>query len=98
EQFTSTPDADGDGGDIQWNFEKFLVSPDGEVLARFRPSVQPEDEQVLAAIDAVMATDKVAVYAVVSVWADGEGGDVALASGVQLVRDGVASWGRAGAA
>ena len=36
------PDAEGDAGDIQWNFEKFLVSPDGEVVARFRPMVDPE--------------------------------------------------------
>ncbi|HET7092212.1 MAG TPA: arginase family protein, partial [Thermomicrobiales bacterium] len=55
----------------------------------------PSMEQVLSVIDAVMATGKVAVYAVVSVWADGDGGDVALASGVRLVRDGVASWSRA---
>ena len=42
-------------------------------------------EQVLAAIDTVMATGKVAAYAVVSIWADGEDGDVAVDSGVQLI-------------
>src|ERR1700758_3083870 len=31
---TETPDAQGEAGHIQWNFEKFLVSPKGEVLAR----------------------------------------------------------------
>ncbi len=52
ERLTATPDADGEAGDIQWNFEKFLVSADGEVLARFRPMVTPEDERVIAAIEA----------------------------------------------
>jgi glutathione peroxidase len=51
ERLTATPDADGEAGDIQWNFEKFLVSPTGEVLARFRPMVTPQDEQVIAAIE-----------------------------------------------
>ena len=51
ERLTATPDADGEAGDIQWNFEKFLVSADGEVLARFRPQVTPEDERVIAAIE-----------------------------------------------
>jgi glutathione peroxidase len=52
ERLTATPDADGEAGDIQWNFEKFLVSADGEVLARFRPMVTPEDERVIGAIEA----------------------------------------------
>lgn len=33
----------GDGDDIQWNFEKFVVDGDGQVTARFAPSVTPED-------------------------------------------------------
>jgi glutathione peroxidase len=53
-RLTATPDADGEAGDIQWNFEKFLVSPAGEVLARFRPMVVPEDPQVVAAIEAAL--------------------------------------------
>ncbi len=56
----------------------------------------PSMEQVLAAIDTVMATGKVALFAVVSIWADGEGGDVAVDSGVALVRGGVESWRRQG--
>ena len=51
EALTRAEDADGEAGDIQWNFEKFLVSADGEVLARFRPQVTPEDERVIAAIE-----------------------------------------------
>ncbi|WP_028067492.1 glutathione peroxidase [Solirubrobacter soli] len=50
-RLTQTPDADGQAGDIQWNFEKFLVGADGEVLARFRPQVTPEDERVIEAIE-----------------------------------------------
>ncbi|MEV8633564.1 glutathione peroxidase [Streptosporangium sp. NPDC051023] len=51
DSLTRTPDADGEAGDIQWNFEKFLVSRDGEVLARFRPRVEPNDPAVIAAIE-----------------------------------------------
>jgi glutathione peroxidase len=55
EWLTSTPDADGRAGEVDWNFEKFLVSPAGEVVARFRPPVEPEDERVVRAIEAVLA-------------------------------------------
>ena len=48
---TSVPDADGAAGDVQWNFEKFLLGPDGAVLARFRPRTVPDDPEVLAAIE-----------------------------------------------
>lgn len=53
-ELTQKPDADGTAGDVQWNFEKFLVGPDGEVLARFRPAVTPEDEAVIKAIEAAL--------------------------------------------
>jgi glutathione peroxidase len=49
---TETPDANGEAGDIQWNFEKFLVRPDGTVAARFRPRTTPDDPAVLSAIEA----------------------------------------------
>ncbi len=48
-------DADGQAGDVQWNFEKFLISPEGEVLARFRPRTEPEDEAVVKAIEAALS-------------------------------------------
>lgn len=48
---TRVPDAEGEAGDIQWNFEKFLISREGEVLARFRPGVEPGDPAVTAAIE-----------------------------------------------
>lgn len=55
-ELTKTADADGEAGDIQWNFEKFLVSDAGEVIGRFRPGTEPEDPQVVAAIDAALTS------------------------------------------
>ena len=51
DQLTAVADADGAAGDVQWNFEKFLLGPDGTVLARFRPRTVPDDPEVLAAIE-----------------------------------------------
>ena len=50
-ELTQAADADGHDGDIRWNFEKFLIGPDGTVRARFAPQVEPEDPQVTAAIE-----------------------------------------------
>jgi glutathione peroxidase len=52
---TETADASGEAGDVQWNFEKFLVSRGGDVVARFRPKVEPEDDEVVSAIEATLA-------------------------------------------
>jgi glutathione peroxidase len=51
-ELTTTPDSDGQAGDVTWNFEKFLVAPSGEVVARFRPQVEPEDIDLVAAVEA----------------------------------------------
>ena len=51
-ELTATADAEGNAGDIQWNFEKFLVSPSGEVVGRFRPRTDPEDPALVGAIEA----------------------------------------------
>ena len=51
EQLTATPDDEGKAGDIQWNFEKFLVSPEGQVVRRFRPLTAPDDPAVIEAIE-----------------------------------------------
>ena len=53
-QLTARPDAAGEAGDVRWNFEKFLVSPEGEVVARFRPRIGPLSEEVTAAVEAVL--------------------------------------------
>lgn len=41
-------------GDIGWNFAKFLVGPDGKVIARFDPRTKPEDPKVVAALEAAL--------------------------------------------
>ena len=46
----TTPDETGEAGDVRWNFEKFLVAADGAVIARFSPTVVPDDERVVSAI------------------------------------------------
>jgi glutathione peroxidase len=54
ERLTAVPDADGRAGEVDWNFEKFLISAAGEIVARFRPMVAPEDPQVTEAIERVL--------------------------------------------
>ncbi|MDO7868295.1 glutathione peroxidase [Nocardioides jiangxiensis] len=49
-----TPDEKGEAGDIRWNFEKFVIAPDGAIIARFSPQVVPDDPQVVAVIDALV--------------------------------------------
>ena len=51
---TETPDAEGQAGDIQWNFEKFLIDREGNVT-RFRPMVTPEDPSLVEAIEKALA-------------------------------------------
>jgi glutathione peroxidase len=47
--------AQPDPADIRWNFEKFLIGRNGTVVARFAPTVTPDDPALLAAIDAELA-------------------------------------------
>ncbi|MFC8124024.1 glutathione peroxidase [Streptomyces sp. NPDC057302] len=49
-----TADAEGHTGDIRWNFEKFLVAPDGAVAARFSPQAEPDSAEVVAAVEKVL--------------------------------------------
>ncbi|HLL07675.1 MAG TPA: glutathione peroxidase [Nocardioidaceae bacterium] len=56
-ELVETPDTDGVAGDVEWNFEKFLVGRDGAVLARFRPDVEPDDSAVVTAIETALAAD-----------------------------------------
>ena len=53
-RLTGVPDATGAAGDVQWNFEKFLIGPDGEVVGRFRPRTLPDAPEVRAAIEALL--------------------------------------------
>ena len=50
-------DAEGHTGDIRWNFEKFLIGRDGEVVARFSPVVEPEAAEVTEAIEKALAAE-----------------------------------------
>jgi len=53
-ELARTPDGGGEAGDVQWNFEKFLLAPGGEVVNRFRPRTVPDAPEVIAAIEAVL--------------------------------------------
>jgi glutathione peroxidase len=46
------------GGEIQWNFTKFLIGPDGQVLARFEPKVTPDSPEVTSAIEKALSSAK----------------------------------------
>jgi glutathione peroxidase len=48
------PDGDGNAGDVQWNFEKFLVSPEGEIVGRYRTAITPEDAKLLEDVESVL--------------------------------------------
>lgn len=52
-ELTQVPDAEGRDGDVAWNFEKFLVAPDGGIT-RFRPQVEPEDPALVEAVEAAL--------------------------------------------
>ncbi|MEU7635201.1 glutathione peroxidase [Streptomyces sp. NPDC059152] len=53
-ELTGTADAEGAAGDVQWNFEKFLIDPSGTVAGRFRPRTEPEAAELVAAIEAAL--------------------------------------------
>ena len=50
-ELTKTPDASGKAGKVKWNFEKFVITPTGEVH-RFRPQVEPDAPEILQLIEA----------------------------------------------
>jgi glutathione peroxidase len=54
EELTRVNDSAGKAGDIQWNFEKFLVSADGKTIQRFRPQTAPSEPALVAAIEAAL--------------------------------------------
>jgi glutathione peroxidase len=53
-RLSEVADDAGEAGDVRWNFEKWLVSPQGEVVRRFRPQWEPDDPTVVAAIEALL--------------------------------------------
>jgi glutathione peroxidase len=54
-RLTAVPDATGAAGDVQWDFEKWLLRADGEAVARFRPRTEPDSPEVRTAVDALLA-------------------------------------------
>lgn len=53
-ELTKAADSSGEAGDVQWNFEKFLLSPSGEVVGRFRPKVEPGAAELVEAIEDIL--------------------------------------------
>src|SRR6187549_117193 len=51
---TATSDADGGAGDVQWNFEKFLLDAHGQVVRRYRPQTQPDDPDLVADVEQLL--------------------------------------------
>jgi glutathione peroxidase len=54
DELVGTADAEGYTGDIRWNFEKFLIGPDGTVRARWSPAVKPDSPEVVAAVESTL--------------------------------------------
>jgi glutathione peroxidase len=54
QRLTETPDAMGEAGPVRWNFEKFLLAPSGEVVARFRPQMEPDAPELRTAVEALL--------------------------------------------
>lgn len=52
---TTVPGESGKAGRITWNFEKFVIAPNGHVT-RFSPKTRPDAPQVIAAIEAALPT------------------------------------------
>lgn len=52
-ELVKAKDGSGVAGPVLWNFEKFLVLPDGSIK-RFRPPVKPDSEEIVAAIEAAL--------------------------------------------
>ena len=53
-ELVKAKDTTGKAGAVKWNFEKFLISRDGEVIGRFRTKITPEDAQIVTAIETAL--------------------------------------------
>ena len=53
-ELVTTPNEEGEAGDITWNFEKFVLARDGAVIARFSPTVKPDDPRVIDSIEGLL--------------------------------------------
>ena len=59
-ELVKTPDADGKAGKVSWNFEKFIITPDGEVH-RFRPQTEPDAPEIVSLIESTLPARAVAL-------------------------------------
>ncbi|HBB39801.1 MAG TPA: glutathione peroxidase, partial [Candidatus Aquiluna sp.] len=50
-ELVKAKDSKGLAGPVMWNFEKFLITPTGEIM-RFRPTTKPDAEEIISAIEA----------------------------------------------
>ncbi|SQB96017.1 glutathione peroxidase [Clostridium paraputrificum] len=50
-RLTQVADADGEAGDVAWNFEKFVIDDSGEIVGRFRPRTEPDDDAIIDLIE-----------------------------------------------
>ena len=50
-RLTQVADADGEDGDVAWNFEKFVIDDSGEIVGRFRPRTEPDDDAIIDLIE-----------------------------------------------
>lgn len=55
--YTKLKSFEADPGDVKWNFEKFLIGKNGEVVQRFRTKVEPDDTKVIEAIETELKKD-----------------------------------------
>jgi glutathione peroxidase len=55
DELSAATDAEGHTGDVRWNFEKWLLAPDGKVIARFSPQTEPDDPALRSAVQSVAA-------------------------------------------
>ena len=54
DELVRVADQDGRDGDVRWNFEKFLLDGSGAVVARFDPTVVPDDPRVIDAVESLL--------------------------------------------
>ena len=52
-ELTSMPEPIG--GDVLWNFQKYLINRDGQVVAKFGPRTQPQDPELVAQVESLLA-------------------------------------------
>ncbi|MET3804393.1 glutathione peroxidase [Nakamurella sp. UYEF19] len=53
-ELTQKADTSGAAGDVQWNFEKFLVAADGSVVGRYRPATEPDAAEIRVDIESLL--------------------------------------------